>query len=421
MNHYEALGIAPTATHEEVRRAYARLVREHPPEKAPERFKQVRAAYEALSDPATRARHDAALKHGDEIASLLAQANAHMEAEEFKEAAPKLERVLGLSSEPVAMNLLAICLDKLVRYAESHRVWARLLAVAPDVALYHLNQGYTYYNEAADLDEDNPRRGQLLAQARHCFRDAIARDRINSSAYLMIARSYVAEDNYAEARAWCERAIKAGPGADLESLFYLCEVNLLERDQPALLRAAGRIREACAGPDQVRGAAARLGKSGLEAYKAKLFQLAALYLEAALAIDPGYEELRGFRESVAGVSDALDEWPTLKDDGSVTEAVRRLVAFYLADACGDEIEERDAALDNIIAHLAETANPVVHASVRRLRKAYPACFNLQPGVFDKIEETSRPAPSPQPPVAATPAPRPSWLPGWLAWLLPGVK
>ena len=51
---YETLGLTPDADEAAVRRRYLELVREFPPERAPERFAQVRAAYEAVNDPVAR-------------------------------------------------------------------------------------------------------------------------------------------------------------------------------------------------------------------------------------------------------------------------------------------------------------------------------------------------------------------------------
>jgi curved DNA-binding protein CbpA len=55
---YETLAIAREATGDEIKRAYFALVRAHPPEREPELFKRVRAAYERLRDPEKRAETD---------------------------------------------------------------------------------------------------------------------------------------------------------------------------------------------------------------------------------------------------------------------------------------------------------------------------------------------------------------------------
>lgn len=51
---HETLGLDPDAGEAEIRRRYLELVREFPPDRAPERFTEIHAAYEALKDPASR-------------------------------------------------------------------------------------------------------------------------------------------------------------------------------------------------------------------------------------------------------------------------------------------------------------------------------------------------------------------------------
>ncbi len=55
---YSVLGVAHTASPEEIKKAYFALVRQHPPEREPEMFKRIRAAYEQLRDPAQRQQTD---------------------------------------------------------------------------------------------------------------------------------------------------------------------------------------------------------------------------------------------------------------------------------------------------------------------------------------------------------------------------
>jgi len=54
---YHVLGVADDADDETIRRRYLELVREFPPERHPERFASVRAAYERLKDLDARVRH----------------------------------------------------------------------------------------------------------------------------------------------------------------------------------------------------------------------------------------------------------------------------------------------------------------------------------------------------------------------------
>ena len=48
------LGVSADAADEEIRAAYLRKVKEHPPDRSPEEFERIRDAYEVLRDPKRR-------------------------------------------------------------------------------------------------------------------------------------------------------------------------------------------------------------------------------------------------------------------------------------------------------------------------------------------------------------------------------
>ena len=54
MHATQVLGVPENATDEEIRAAYLKKVKEHPPERAPEEFERIRDAYETLRDPRKR-------------------------------------------------------------------------------------------------------------------------------------------------------------------------------------------------------------------------------------------------------------------------------------------------------------------------------------------------------------------------------
>lgn len=68
VSHYQVLGVAPHASHDEIRRAYRALVKRHHPDANPDapaearaRVAQIIAAWEVLGDPAKRQAYDWAI------------------------------------------------------------------------------------------------------------------------------------------------------------------------------------------------------------------------------------------------------------------------------------------------------------------------------------------------------------------------
>ena len=56
MDPREVLGVSQEAGEEEIRTAYVRQVKEHPPDRSPEEFERIRDAYDKLRDPRRRMR-----------------------------------------------------------------------------------------------------------------------------------------------------------------------------------------------------------------------------------------------------------------------------------------------------------------------------------------------------------------------------
>ena len=95
---FEVLGVDETAGDEAIKRAYLQKVREHPPERDPERFQTIRAAFEAVADHRRRLGYRLFHHELPDVAVLL---------ESLAEARPRRR-----PQEPLLLQVLAASLRK---------------------------------------------------------------------------------------------------------------------------------------------------------------------------------------------------------------------------------------------------------------------------------------------------------------------
>ena len=95
--YYQALELPPGAAPEDVKRAYFRLLRRYSPEKDPEQFKKIRAAYEAVKDGPPVDEDAGFSKPEDEVVEeLIARAERCQDWEEYGKESKALEEALEL-------------------------------------------------------------------------------------------------------------------------------------------------------------------------------------------------------------------------------------------------------------------------------------------------------------------------------------
>ena len=90
---YETLGITRDSDEAQIRRRYLELVREFPPDRAPERFAAIRAAYDEVRDPLRRLEAQLfSIETHDSIDALLMDLRARL-----REARVPMETLLKLA------------------------------------------------------------------------------------------------------------------------------------------------------------------------------------------------------------------------------------------------------------------------------------------------------------------------------------
>lgn len=140
---YQRLGIRRDASQQDIKSAYLSLVRRYTPERAPDRFKRIREAYETLSNPTARAQYDdRPLPH---IATLLDGASAAMKEGHYSTAEHAYKQVLlEVPSLRWVRNLLGLCFLYQDRAQEALVQYQRLVRESGADAAVHGNTAHAY-------------------------------------------------------------------------------------------------------------------------------------------------------------------------------------------------------------------------------------------------------------------------------------
>jgi tetratricopeptide (TPR) repeat protein len=244
---YEVLGVAETATPEEIKKAYFRLVRKFRPEDYPEDFNRFTEAHKLLSDPRQRKEYDLMHRYGEQINALMNQAleameddptfaiklckqavviapelpmprrllvRAFMSAREFVHAETEIRRLLVLSPEDTLLAFsLSRCLWLQDKNAEAEQEAQRLLSRAPeDVDIYFLLS--RIYR---DLDE--PQQAVEILEQAILINDV--EDIGDRAALLELLKIHVAELNATETAKTAQRIRNIIPAGDEDAANYV--------------------------------------------------------------------------------------------------------------------------------------------------------------------------------------------------------
>lgn len=152
MTDYEILGIDANADEKTIKKAYFRMIRVHSPEKDPEKFQQIRAAYERLSNPEEQQRTEIEFPLPNHPFAEIYSKNisCEMEAHNFKKAMKCAEEALQYMGENAYFTwCLATACESLEMFGKAAKQYEKLLKEYPDnyiicakLAVAYLYRGY---------------------------------------------------------------------------------------------------------------------------------------------------------------------------------------------------------------------------------------------------------------------------------------
>lgn len=398
---YQILEVPTKASALEIKRAYFQLVRKYSPEKEPERFKQIREAYNTLCDPKAKQNYDSLQEYGDQIKDLINQAEENMNAEEYNSAISLLKRALVLApAADGARNLLGLCYIHIQNWDFAVKVYRTLTKTNPDVPIYWSNFGHTYKQQAESLNDETSKY-QLYQSARECFMRAIKLESFNSDPYVDVARTYFEEGNYAEALTWAERAINADGKTDVydvDTLFFICRIHIFSGKFENIEETAQRIASLLPNSEESRKyVASRFAHLGFEMSKfgAKLADIYILraaiqLLNIAIQFDKSDLDIIELYQRVEALIAPLEEYELLKQDAQMLHAFQRLAAFCVADYFNlhNSEQERKDLLDDIMAEIFNAPSLIILNSIKIIKFHYSVIYGLNKNLFNRIEQAA---------------------------------
>lgn len=148
MNYYQVLGLSEGADPKEIKRAYFKLVRQYSPEKDPERFQQIREAYEHLTEDSSKEKEGIiALEFPDTLlaSQMREQIKKRMDVHDYKGAMMTAEEGLHYFGEFEGfLYFLAICQRHVGKTGKSVKNFERLVQLFPDKLMYRKELAYAY-------------------------------------------------------------------------------------------------------------------------------------------------------------------------------------------------------------------------------------------------------------------------------------
>ena len=223
-NHYETLGIDKSADARQIKRAYFELVKQFPPERFAEKFKEIRAAYDALSDEETRAKYDEATALPQDAAFLYNQAQMARHQGRHGAVTEILSIILETHPELSFIRAeYARSLEALGKTGKAIEVWEKLCARERDSAIY-----------AVALADCYEMRG-WRKKAIDAYKRAIAIDNGNVDCWESLIECHFSGSEFNEAAANSLLAVDILKKKGKESVYiYICAAIFTVRENATL-------------------------------------------------------------------------------------------------------------------------------------------------------------------------------------------
>lgn len=384
VTHYEVLGVGRGAMEAEIRSAWARKVREHPPDKDPVGNQRINEAKQTLLDPKARAHYDALLDHGAEIMELMTELAAARESKDGAAAARILQRLLALEPADYGLrNAYALALRDIAKTDAALAEMRRVVQEAPDVALYH-------YNLASMLQEGpSAESTTALDESLRHMQQAVALEPNNADYHVGLSRCYVKRKQFDKAEKCIEDAVLTDGKLDVQdvdALIELAMIHTLSGHPEKVEGDADRILNAVDGLSQEIHdyCAFRFAEVAVYLLKEHIVEPAYCFAAAAAKCSPSNMVFVQLRDEADRVRNLHSEVRKLADDSTVPQAIKSALLAQAGFVLG-LITETDARFQFAIAQraLQNLNSQTIVRGLDSAQRAYPTVYGLNREAYDE--------------------------------------
>ena len=210
--HYELLGVPNDADTSAIKLAWAKAVRQHPPDKNPDMNRLLNEAKACLLDQRSRQSYDERLEFGDELDDYYSTGYQHFTDAEYSEAIVQFSLLLSMApSRDDARWFLALSYEYLEDYDRSEGQYKILLEHEPERAIYAYGLADMYKNWGGiDVSKYHDAEKYYLL--------AISLESYNSQYYRGRASCLIDQAKYTEAEQCVYDAINADGQTDIDDI-----------------------------------------------------------------------------------------------------------------------------------------------------------------------------------------------------------
>lgn len=306
-DYFSLLHVGEEASEAEIKAAFMRAVRKHPPHKDPEKYKKLRQAYECLSSEPDRKAYIKNINSGGEISKLQGQIDRSFVAEEWGSAESQCKRLLVLDPEnDSCRNQLALAQWRGGNWSKSFATYKKLNSRDHGVLQYHLNEAQVL----TDVIQNSKNLASYWPRAISCCEKAMLIDPVESGPILQLGIIAFFQDDTDKALLQFRKAIHADGEVDFhdfESYHWICRTYAIRGDRSnyqSTVLEVGKILD----QETVEFASSLFAQEGSELAELGQLEIAKWFFESA------NEFVHRFGKSDDRIDQALSELAKVPDN-----------------------------------------------------------------------------------------------------------